>query len=170
MVKRKFKNSSQVTDTGDLFFPALLAFFFFAGRGVIGIQRWPWSRRPVASPGSILGSGSAGANEPTDSIACEMQRDPAFALAVTSLERCLRVCGRVGPLVDRGRSGKHSDAGGSGAVEKELKGLRGGIAGNAGSFETDFEGVVGRCVTQCRRGFPCFECPRRGPLLGLTLC
>ena len=44
---------------------------------------------PVVSPGSIHGSWSvSGANVPTDILASEMQRDPAFALAVSSLERC----------------------------------------------------------------------------------
>ena len=41
---------------------------------------------------SILVRGSvSGANAPTDILESEMKRDPAFALAVSSLERCLKV-------------------------------------------------------------------------------
>ena len=83
------------------------------------------------------------ASEPTDILASEMQRDPAFALAVSSPERCLRVRERVGLLVVRGRSGKPSGSGGSGAgaFERELKGLRDAIAGSVGLVETDSEDV-----------------------------
>ena len=62
---------------------------------------------PVVSPGSNLGSGSvSGANAPTDFVASEMKRDPAFALAVSSLERCLRGRERVGSSLIVGRPGK----------------------------------------------------------------
>ena len=81
---------------------------------------------PVVSPGSNLGSVSvSGANAPTDILACEMKRDPAFALAVSSLERCLRVRERVGSSLIVGRPGKPPGSGGFDAAvcEKESKGL-----------------------------------------------
>ena len=91
---------------------------------------------PVVFPGSNFGSGSvSGANEPTEILASEKQRDPAFALAVSSLERCLLVRERVGSSLNGGRSCKPT---GSGGLE-----CRGGSAGNAGLFESDLEGVVG---------------------------
>ena len=68
---------------------------------------------PVVSPGSNFGSGSvSGANAPTDILASEMKRDPAFALAVGSLERCLRVRERVGSSLIVGRLGKPPGSGG----------------------------------------------------------
>ena len=47
----------------------------------------------------------SGANAPTDILASEMKRDPAFALAVGSLERCLRVRERVGSSRPPGSGG-----------------------------------------------------------------
>ena len=79
---------------------------------------------PVVSPGSNFGSGSvSGANAPTDILASEMQRDPAFALAVCSLERCLRVRERVGSSLIVGRPGKPPGSGSFDAAvcEKESK-------------------------------------------------
>ena len=81
---------------------------------------------PVVSPGSNLGSGSvSGANAPTDILASEMKRDPAFALAVSSLERCLKVRERVGSSLIVGRPGKPPGSGSLDAAvcENELKGL-----------------------------------------------
>ena len=69
---------------------------------------------PVVSPGS--GSVSV-ANAQTDILTSEMKRDPAFALAVSSLERCLKVRERVGSSLILGRSGKPPGS------EKESKGL-----------------------------------------------
>ena len=69
---------------------------------------------PAVSPGS--GSVSV-ANAQTDILTSEMKRDPAFALAVSSLERCLKVRERVGSSLILGRSGKPPGS------EKELKGL-----------------------------------------------
>ena len=53
-----------------------------------------------------------------------MQRDPAFALAVGSLERCLIVRERVGSSLIVGRPGKPSGSDGFDAAvcEKEFKG------------------------------------------------
>ena len=63
--------------------------------------------RPVVSPGFNFGSGSvSGAHAPTDILASEMKRDPAFALAVSSLERCLKVRERIGSSLISGRPGK----------------------------------------------------------------
>ena len=67
----------------------------------------------------------SGANAPTDILASEMKRDPAFALAVGSLERCLRVRERVGSSLIVGRPDKPPGSGGFDAAvcEKESKGL-----------------------------------------------
>ena len=68
---------------------------------------------PVVSPGFNFGSGPvSGANAPTDILASEMKRDPTFALAVSSLERCLRVRERVGSSLISGRPGKPPGSGG----------------------------------------------------------
>ena len=72
---------------------------------------------PVVSPSSNFGSGSvSGANTPTDILASEMKRDPAFALAVNSLERCLRVRERVGSSLILGRPGQPPGSGGFNAA------------------------------------------------------
>ena len=57
-------------------------------------------------------------------LASEMKRDPAFALAVSSLERCLGVRERVGSSLIVGRPGKPPGPGGFDATvrEKESKG------------------------------------------------
>ena len=110
---------------------------------------------PVVSPGSNFGSGSvSSANAPTDILASEMKRDPAFALAVGSLERCLRVRERVGSSLIVGRPGKPPGSGGFDAAvcEKELKGLvsdsvevvrrSGAVGAVRDRSETDFKGKL----------------------------
>ena len=83
--------------------------------------------RPVVSPGFNFGSGSvSGANARTDILESEMKRDPAFALAVSSLERCLKVRERFGSSLISGRPGKPS---GSGGIDTAVR-------------ETDFKGSV----------------------------
>ena len=94
----------------------------------------------------------SGANAPTDTLASGMKRDPAFALAVGSLERCLRVRERVGSSLIVGRPGKPPGSGGFDAAvcEKESKGLvsdsvevvrRSGAMGAVRDrSETDFKG------------------------------
>ena len=96
----------------------------------------------------------SGANAPTDILASEMKRDPAFALAVDSLERCLRVRERVGSSLIVGRPGKPPGSGGFDAAvcEKESKGLvsdsvevvrRSGAVGVVRDrSETDFKGKL----------------------------
>ena len=110
---------------------------------------------PVVSPGSNLGSGSvSGANAPTDILASEMKRDPAFALAASSLERCLRVRERVGSSLIAGRPGKPPGSGSFGAAvcEKESKGLvSDSLEVTRDRGETDFKGTIssgasGACV------------------------
>ena len=68
----------------------------------------------------------SGANARTDILESEMKRDPAFALAVSSLERCLKVRERVGSSLISGRPGKPS---GSGGIDTAVR-------------ETDFKGSV----------------------------
>ena len=111
------------------FYPALS--FFFKVQG-------DWDPKSKGGPGRITVSGpvvSPGSNFDSgpDISASEMQRDPAFALAVGSLERCLSVRERVGSSLIVGRLGKPSGSGGFGAAvcEKEFKGP-----------VSDFQGVV----------------------------
>ena len=98
---------------------------------------------PVVSPGS--GSVSV-ANAQTDILTSEMKRDPAFALAVSSLERCLKVRERVGSSFIVGRPGKPPGSGslGAAACEKELKGP---LSDSQGTF---FVGASGSCVDRVR--------------------
>ena len=74
-----------------------------------------------------------------------MKRDPAFALAVSSLERCLKVRERVGSSLIVGRPGKPPGSGSLGAAvcENELKGLVSDsfeVTRDCG--ETDFKGTI----------------------------
>ena len=94
---------------------------------------------PVVSPGS--GSVSV-ANAQTDILTSEMQRDPAFALAVSSLERCLKVRERVGSSLILGRPGKPSGSGSRGAAACENV-LKGPLSDSPGTF---FVGASGSCV------------------------
>ena len=112
---------------------------------------------PVVSPGSNSGSGSvSGANAPTDILASEMKRDPAFALAVSSLERCLMVRERVGSSLIVGRPGKPPGSGSFDAAvcEKESKGLvSDSVEVMRDRRETDFKGKFscgssGACVAR----------------------
>ena len=101
---------------------------------------------PVVSPGSNLGSGSVSdANAPTDILASEMKRDPAFALAVSSLERCLRVRERVGSSLIVCRPGKLPGSGSFDAAvcEKESKGLvSDSLEVTRDRGETEFKGTI----------------------------
>ena len=80
-----------------------------------------------------MGSGSVSvANAQTDFFASEMKRDPAFALAVSSLERCLKVRERVSSSLIVGRPGKPPGSGSLCAVSD-----------SQGTF---FAGASGACV------------------------
>ena len=127
---------------------------------------------PVVSPGSNLGSGSvSGANAPTDILASEMKRDPAFALAVSSLERCLKVRERVGSSLILGRSGKPPGS------EKESKGL---VSDSKGTVNDPFScavapvevvrrsGAVGACRDRSVTDFKGKFCGASGA--GAALC
>ena len=94
---------------------------------------------PVVSPGS--GSVSV-ANAQTDILTSEMKRDPAFALAVSSLERCLKVRERVGSSFIVGRPGKPPGSGGLGAAACENE-LKGPLSDSPCTF---FVGASGSCV------------------------
>ena len=86
------ESEEELLECGSDFFRRSFRFFFFQRFRVIR------TRSPkVAHVQSRSGS---------DILASEMQRDPAFALAVGSLERCLRVRERVGSSLILGRLGK----------------------------------------------------------------
>ena len=85
------------------------------------------------------------ANAQTDILMSEMKRDPAFALAVSSLERCLKVRERVGSSFIVGRPGKPPGSGSLGAAgcKNELKGLvSDSLEVTRDCAVTDFKGTI----------------------------
>ena len=129
---------------------------------------------PVSRCGSFVspGSGSVSvANAQTDILMSEMKRDPAFALAVSSLERCLKVRERVGSSLILGRSGKPSGS------ENESKGL---VSDSHGTVHDSFScavapvevvrrsGAVGACRDRYVSDFKGKVCVSSGA--GVALC
>ena len=101
---------------------------------------------PVSRCGSFVspGSGSVSdANAQTDLLMSEMKRDPAFALAVSSLERCLKVRERVGSSLILGRSGKPSGS------ENESKGP---VSDSHGTVHDSFSCAVAPVEADLRSG------------------